>query len=570
MNYYDINGVISTPRTENMAYEQTNHRIDTLEQNVGERIDITDDRLTTETNILHGNIVSEVSKVNSRIDNIIANSSDTDNNSELIDIRISDDGTIYRTAGEAIRTQFEHLSLVSIGVNKLDPERLSDGRYQRSTQTGKIFYQSNEDYICSDFIPITDTYCTTGCKYNNAQNTIRSGYALFNENFDPIDKNESYTYTIITISSSNAKYIRVWWKKDACTAPYFVGFSDNANLLPYTPFERTISMPNVDMVSDVSISQMNTNLNRLIEENPDTTINRVCCWGDSLTYGSGTASSANTYPKKLLTLLRNNGNTQFDSSYGVLNNGNAGGGAEAIAAYQGGVVLNVKPAVIPAQGSVQIELEPFLGNSLNMMKKAGNYITSQNYFGYANNGEKMNPCYIAGVEGNLFRDTNGNYIFTRTQSGEAVSFDRPVPLITYGAAELNNPTDCAVIWAGTNDTRMDIDEIAGFIKLMVDNLNNDKYIILGLTAKNYHSDIESKNRKLGLAFGKHFLDVRTYILNYGLQDENITATPEDTEAISQGFMPPSLMHDSTHFNDYGYDIIANQVYLKGKLLGYWG
>lgn len=506
---------------------------------------------------------------NQRLDNIIAHNNDAQSNSELVDIRRGADGVSYGSAGEAVRGQIGAIAQFSIGINKANPDRFSQGRYKTQLPQGNVIYEANDDYLCTDYIPIAGTYCTTGCVYNNGYNTVRSGYALFDENMELIFENYSYTYTTISVNSAGAKYIRVWWLRSACTAPYFVGFSDTNIQMPYSQFKKTVTMPDVESVAGCNISDMNAVLTRIATECPDTSSDRVCCWGDSLTYGSGVSASSNTYPNKLLALLRNNGNTQFPASYGVLNNGNAGGGVETIAAYQGGIVLNVKPTTIPAEGSVQIELETFLGDNVIMMRRAGNYITSQILFDYKNTGEKMNHCYIAGVKGDLLRDANGNYVFTRLESGEAVTIDRPVPLITYGAAELNLPSDIAVIWAGTNDIRMDIDEIISFIRLMIDKLGNDKYIIVGLTAKNYHSDIESKNRKLGLAFGKHFLDVRSYILNYGLQDESITATAEDTQAISQGMMPPSLLHDATHFNDYGYDVIANQVYIKGKQLGYW-
>jgi len=577
MNYIDLNGEMVTPKTESMAYTQTNQRMDVLERSIHSEINNTasviDSRISDEIDTVNGRITTETSALGNRIDNIIAHNNDTQGNTELLDIRTGADGTIYDCAGKAVRDQFNQIAQVTIGMNKVNPEDLYDGYYAQNAQTSYLIaFVESDEYICSGFIPITKAYCITGGNYNGSWGTIRSGYTLFDENLAPISKNAAQTYTVIDLSESNAKYIRVWWSKNLFSAPFYVGFSDNNEYLSYSAYSVNVDMPDVNSIGGISISQLNSNIeevNRLSALYPDTASDRVCCWGDSLTYGSGVSASSNTYPNKLLALLRNNGNTQFPASYGVLNNGNAGGGVETIAAYQGGIVLNVKPTTIPAEGSVQIELETFLGDNVIMMRRAGNYITSQILFDYKNTGEKMNHCYIAGVKGDLLRDANGNYVFTRLESGEAVTIDRPVPLITYGAAELNLPSDIAVIWAGTNDIRMDIDEIISFIQLMIDKLGNDKYIIVGLTAKNYHSDIESKNRKLGLAFGKHFLDVRSYILNYGLQDESITATAEDTQAISQGMMPPSLMHDATHFNDYGYDVIANQVYLKGKSLGYW-
>ena len=570
---YDISGELVVPSSESMAYEKTNHRIDNVQSTVYDRLNtgLNDISRTMDEyrNDIRTELEAQSELLGRRIDNIIAHNNDTQSNSELMDIRLGADGVSYGSAGEAVRSQIGAIAQFSIGTNKADPDRFSQGRYITQLPQGNVIYEADDDYLCTDYIPIAGAYCTTGCVYNNAYDTVRRGYALFDENMELIFKDYSYTYTTISINSASARYIRVWWLRSECTAPYFVGFSDTNIRMPYSQFKKTVTMPDVESVAGCSISDMNAVLTRIAAEYPDTSSDRVCCWGDSLTYGSGSGGSENTYPKKLLALLRDNGNTQYHSQWGVLNNGNAGGGAAEIAAYQGGIVLNVKPAVIPQQGSVQVELEPCCGISPNLMVKAGAYITSQNSFGYKNNGEKMNPCYIAGVEGNLFRDQNGNFVFIRSQSGNAVTISRPVPLITYGAAELNLPSDIAVIWAGTNNTSTDINEIIAMIRLMTEKLANKKYIVIGLTAKNLHPDIESKNKKLLLAFGKHFLDIRTYLLNYGLQDEDITQTADDTAAVAQGLMPPSLMSDATHFNANGYNVIANQVYIKGRQLGYW-
>ena len=70
-------------------------------------------------------------------------------------------------------------------------------------------------------------------------------------------------------------------------------------------------------------------------------------------------------------------------------------------------------------------------------------------------------------------------------------------------------------------------------------------------------------------FGDHYLDIRDYLLEYGLADADVTPTQQDTTDISNGEIPTSLRIDTVHFNTAGYTVIANCVYKKGVELGYW-
>lgn len=55
-------------------------------------------------------LAKEISDLNTRISNIVANAGDTGNNTELVDIRLGYDGTTYPTAGDAVREQVNNIN----------------------------------------------------------------------------------------------------------------------------------------------------------------------------------------------------------------------------------------------------------------------------------------------------------------------------------------------------------------------------------------------------------------------------------------------------------------------------
>ena len=282
--------------------------------------------------------------------------------------------------------------------------------------------------------------------------------------------------------------------------------------------------------------------------------NRVMCWGDSLTDGSATYS----YPGKLQTKITNGGNSMT-----VENGGQGGETSLQISFRQGSIVLQAKPVTIPASGSVEIEVDKWNQKTITILTRGGAYVT------YDNPHLLINPVTIKGVTGTLLRNSDGDIIFTRSASGSAVSFDRPQDIIVKAQSAYNLPTDVTVIWAGTNDTLWDIDQTITTIQNMIATLANEKYIVVGMTAKYHFSDIEDRNFAMANAFGKHFLNVRDYILAYGLTDAGITPDTQDETDIANGEIPHDLRVDTIHFNEAGYTIIADQIYKKGQKLGYW-
>lgn len=82
-----------------------------------------------------GELAAQIEVLNSRISNIIAAGTTTEGNTELIDIRTGYDGTIYPTAGDAVRTQIGdiHSDLFNLKmVNVFDRSDITEGYFLRS------------------------------------------------------------------------------------------------------------------------------------------------------------------------------------------------------------------------------------------------------------------------------------------------------------------------------------------------------------------------------------------------------------------------------------------------------
>lgn len=239
----------------------------------------------------------------------------------------------------------------------------------------------------------------------------------------------------------------------------------------------------------------------------------------------------------------------------VNNYGGSGEGMTTIASRQGGYDMYINPVTIPSSGQVGITFYSRynVGISLN-----GNLLG-------------VNPCYINNIECSLSKN-GGNYYIEQINGTQDIVLERPTKVYPY--TSLNCMDDIQIIWVGTNNTNYkgwDVEDIIFSQESMVRHLTTDRYIIIGLTSKSLHNDIADKNKKMLLKWGKHFLDARTYILNYGLSDAEIEPTENDTSAIANGAMPPSLLatNDEVHFNAMGYAIVAKLIYIKGQELGYW-
>lgn len=287
----------------------------------------------------------------------------------------------------------------------------------------------------------------------------------------------------------------------------------------------------------------------------------VNCWGDSLTRGVGVGNSySKAYPYVLYGLL---------DGRKVINCGVGGENTINIASRQGGLPNIVKPFTIPADtNKVEIELTNIYGDSTGILLQGGSALdpTTDKYVMTA----QINPCSIKGVEGTLTHE-NGKYYFSRSENGESVIVSRPTPLITYAMKSMRDNIN--IIWLGTNGGFTTSAELIENIEAMIDYMTpiNKKYIVFGIhhLVSTVTETFETIEKNMAMHFGRHYINQRKYMIEYGLSDAGITPTVEDTTAISQGKIPPSLLYDDVHYNDKGYNIIATLASERGKELGYW-
>ncbi|OLA82407.1 MAG: hypothetical protein BHW44_11300 [Roseburia sp. 40_7] len=262
---------------------------------------------------------------------------------------------------------------------------------------------------------------------------------------------------------------------------------------------------------------------------------RIICWGDSLTYGQG--GEGTTYPSVL----------EEDYQAEVINYGIQGETARQIGIRMGAFPMSVGTFEIPAE-TVPVEVSLWQWGEDPIMMRLGDCA--------------INPCTIAGVKGTLsYRAEEVKYYFTRQEAGESVPVPEGTEVETFAAMDKKD-SDIIVLFAGTNlpPDKDTVGELISLEKQMIEYLGTEQYIILGLTSKTY---IPLKE-----AFGEHFLDIRSYILQHGLEDAGITPTEQDQKDIADGEIPSSIRVDDIHGNAAFYKIIGEQVGKKLEELGY--
>lgn len=312
--------------------------------------------------------------------------------------------------------------------------------------------------------------------------------------------------------------------------------------------EQTNSISKIKLKPEtVTWDNLSNDVKEKIERAP-TNYTIIDCWGDSLTQGAGATNYP--YPKKLQELI----GEQF-----VVNNyGQGSETAEVIAFRQGGMGAIVSPFTASATASDVniVDIKSVDGASLSTMSYSGLY-----------NGNSI--VYLDRTDKWMFRRQSGGNLGLICADGALLGKEYTRPAIAF--AEGKGTGHVAIICIGQNGWAAQTsrpEALADIIQKMVEHNGTERYIVVGRPTGN-KAERNVEEIILASRFSDHFVNVREYISEYGLSDNNLTPTQEDTEAMSSGAIPPQLRIDGVHMNDYGYMSMANCIYKRGVALGYW-
>ena len=464
-----------------------------------------------------------------------------------------------KATGEAIgslKEDIDNLSIVKISENKCT----NQNEVYNSTIYLPVYLEKNKSYII--YNPTSELL--KGCAINVVDNSEKdniliavkaTGWVLPN----PKDKTQSFlsivdngwyeirlSYQSVFTEEQKVMYGTGWMVKEIPTVDYVPTSFDYVEYKESILAKESVNAEKANYAEKAgSIAQK--------EEN-------VACIGDSLTYGYGASSGSTDYPTVLTKLC---GKT-------VYNLGVSGESTDEILARQGGYPAVVNPFTIPADTTaVEITFADTVNigsNNTQLLRK--------------NSGNIVNPVIIDGVEGSISL-SDSKYWFVRTDAGTEREVKRPQYVVTKEMRE--HKDDIQIIFVGTNggwmitadDAETRIKKLTSQIDMMIDYNTSKKYIIIGMhyfyswVLYNGLTKEQLENAML-LKYGNHYINLRKYMIEYGLADAELTATEADTEAINNGNVPPSLLYsDGIHGNAYFYNILANLVNKKGIELRYW-
>lgn len=235
----------------------------------------------------------------SRVSNIVAHNNDTEGNSELIDIRTGADGTVYESAGDAVRGEVSKLS------NEIDDLQ---GRFETAEYTLEdgyvnyikgIFVGKKTGLKRSGYVEVNEDDIVLISNYNRSPKVIDyRGYALYNTNKEFV-RGVQYTNgdDILIVIPPNVSFIAVT--------------TDNENSIKINHGGKVNALKKEQKENEKNLEQLEKRTYALEYSIPyETLFNNVVCIGDSftrgydVTYPSGQRNRDFGYPEAIKRMTR--------------------------------------------------------------------------------------------------------------------------------------------------------------------------------------------------------------------------------------------------------------------------
>ena len=312
----------------------------------------------------------------------------------------------------------------------------------------------------------------------------------------------------------------------------------------------------------------------------------ISCWGDSMIEGDGADIAFIETPDGVKDISYYTAPYTLQEMTGIrtYNFGVGGAASDEISIRAGGLVLYTdRDVYINNKKATRVALVDGSGNRINM----------SDYYGYGGEDNDMpDAFYINGYLCTIKPIWNSDEVKLKlykepgTKGRQYAFIPRDSEVTPKAAAD--HSQDIMILEMGSNGGwQSDYDILIMQYLSIIQEHNCSKYIIVGDTDdpgtslgdinQDFVNDDGSYigtgetmwETALHDAFGDHFINMRVYMLENGLEDCGFTMTEQDREDYERGIISSQLRSDWTHFNSYGYYAKGKGLYLKGVELGYW-
>lgn len=283
------------------------------------------------------------------------------------------------------------------------------------------------------------------------------------------------------------------------------------------------------------------------------------CWGDSQTEGVSGGTSWARLLADMAGYSYNSSSILNPAEHSINNFANGGEKVCDICARYGSYPVYLNPVTIPA-GVTQASCTVF---------SAG----GDNFDSLGIKWGQFNPCYVEGKQIYLRDSSAGgnNKTVGGTASGDtALEITRPARIIPYNKALPRNRI--MLIQMGANKGYGGtIESFCHMVDGMLEMIpsTEKRYLIISTFTTTWIDDYVAAEKYLAYKYGRHYVNIREYLVNFGLEDNDLEPTEQDTADIAAGKVPHSLCVDfNIHMNTYGTTSQAKCIYQRLMELGY--